>query len=146
MRRVELTKKEAHVLGLNLEGKATGYSRKELRWLDRTMDAIEDATGEYHRRIERVAAQHRAMRRKTSDQVELARIAEEESRAVEAINEEDGGSRIVLTLEEAEYDFVKDQWGAMNSFRGGREVRRMVMAIDAAVEGAEKVKMPEAPG
>ena len=44
--------------------------------------------------------------------------------------------RMKVALEDADYDFLKEIWDVTSSYRGGADVRKLVLGIDDAIQGA----------
>ena len=44
--------------------------------------------------------------------------------------------KFCIQLEDADYAFLKEIWDVTSSYRGGADVRKLVLGIDDAIQGA----------
>lgn len=146
MRRIEMTKLQARVLGLNLEIKPQGFSHRELRVLEQIQLKIDEALGTYQERLDGAVAEARGLAREARRQhagnapvlqQALAAIAQAQNDEVEELNERYGREQVTLMLHDLEYRLASEAFGAIESFSGAREARRAIIAITDALSRAD---------
>ena len=124
---------------MGLEGRQSGYSRGELRRLDRQIiPAIEEAIGEeYGVAIE--AAIKRGQRELTEaspDQFAMQGAILRRDEEIEGVNRALGKEPATIMLEDADYELVRASL-PQDGLLGSREARKLSLAIEDAVESAK---------
>lgn len=154
MRLLHLTRYQVRVLGLTIEQKPEGFSRSELRQLDRLEARLDEVQAEYLTAFELVLEETRCRAEKLSQDVtqmtvlereqnatQMAALEREQNTRIRKLNEGMGAVEVDVLLEGGEYEFLKRIWEGRTSFNGNREIRRVVLAVDDAIEQAETIDL-----
>lgn len=130
-----LTKRCAHVLIDNVEKNAKGYSRRELRQLDRLADSIDGECDD-------LMGKSRALLRKCNERLRSGEpqpvVQQEYEDEQKELNEVIGAELLEFDLGETDFDFLKSKWDGVERTSGTRDIRKIVLAIESGFEAAAK--------
>lgn len=135
-----ITVRQAHLLLQLLEQNTKGYDRPQLRKLDRIADMIESE-------VDGFTQSHRELLEETQAKLALAvesdrpGLQREYDQAAKKLNESDGAKELKFLLDNSERDFLRSAWAKGDSYRGVKDVRKSILAIDDAMEAIEAVKV-----
>lgn len=130
-----LTKRQGHLLRTNLEGAAKGYSRRDLRQLDRLADEMEEMCVDF---MDQCNALMRESKRRVRDGEAQSSVQEEYDLEQRELNEGIGSKVIEFEVAQTDFEWLKRKWYDLDNFSGAHEVRKVVIAIDDAFTEAEK--------
>lgn len=135
-----ITVRQAQLLLQLLEQNAKGYDRPQLRKLDRIADMIESEVNGF-------TQSHRELLEDTQAKLVLAVESERPGlqrkydQAAKELNESDGAKELKFLFDNSERDFLRNTWAKGDSYRGVKDVRKSILAIDDAMDGIEAVKV-----
>mgnify|MGYP001613511893 CR=1 FL=1 len=124
---------------MGLEGRQSGYSRGELRRLDRQIiPAIEEAIGEEYALAIDTAIKRgqRELTEASPDQFAMQGAILRRDEEIEGINRALGKEPATIMLEDADYELVRASL-PQDGLLGSREARKLSLAIEDAVESAK---------
>lgn len=152
LKAIHLTRQELRVLGDALDAKESGYSRHDVRRLDRVQAKIEETLGAFGTRIALLARQAeidaREIRAEGFRDDGAARIGYLNARLndqIEELVETLGAEEVDLLLEADELQFVQQAFGAIDKWRGAKQIRRWMLAIDRALDKENVRDVPVGP-
>ena len=116
MKTVRLTKQQARLLRMQIEGKESGYTIGDLRKVDKFLAAMDKLTADYDEKIDAISN------------------AEE----VEALDDNLGSEEISFSVEDAWFDCVKSAWKSVKNWMGNKKARALILAIDDSLGNAEE--------
>lgn len=118
MKTLSFSKKQLRILTLQLQQTGDGFTIPQLRSLDKVLTVMEKPIEDFNSKITDL------LRTSTSEN------QEEVNSAMETLLSFHGSEEVNLELEDADFDFIKTQWSATKGFKGDKEVREIVIAID----------------
>lgn len=134
MKQFILSKAAARVIYIQLEGKGEGYTIKQIRLLDKIMIPFETVLTGYNSKIDTRIEQAKEELRQNPDDQEI--INESMNNDLDSITENEGKELITINLEDEQFIFIKEIWDAISGFRGGKDVRRLVLEVDDSLNHA----------
>lgn len=142
MKQIKLSKRALRILSLQLQQKGEGFTIKQIRQLDKVLDVVEPELKEYDEAIEKVLSESREKINKIDKEsvnysILFKEVDREASKEVEKIDEEYGVAEVKLKLEDSDFDFLKEQWTPTKGLAGNKSTRKVIIAIDDAIENPE---------
>lgn len=138
-----MTVKQAqHMLQL-LEQNAKGYDRPQLRKLDRIAEMIDDKVAKFTAGHELLLDRSR-LKLLSATAAEAPLLQREYDAAAKELNEREGAAQAVFLLDKSQTDFIRHGWSQTDGFRGFKEIRQSVIAIDDALDAIKAVAVEEA--
>lgn len=145
MKSFRLTRSELHLLRESVptspypadpNGRQQGYSFDDLEMVEKIIPALDVALGEYRterrnntlhvdREMRRLRQSKDQGERELSAQIVLDASAE----AIEALDQRLGGEQVVVSLEDAEAEWLMENWSKRTNWNGADAVRGAILAI-----------------
>lgn len=141
MKQITLSKASTRNLSQQLDGKADGFTVKQLRMLDRIQTTIEDAIGDYNKPIDDlVKAAQKDLANDPSPE-HTQEVNTKLNTALDEYTEKYGAEKVNLLFEDEQFSFIKDIWDAASGFRGNLAARKILLEIDDSLEQAQEVNV-----
>jgi hypothetical protein len=134
MKAIALTNKELRLLSNQLQNFNVGYTVQQIRSLDKVIQSVELVLQPFNEGLNKILS------------IIVSQVNEKEKAEGEATKQKkleeylktDGDKKVTVSLEDAEYEFVKLVWSKMATFSGIKEAREAVIKIDDAIQLAEQ--------
>lgn len=140
MQQISLSKAALRMLGQQLELKSDGYTRQQLRTLDKVLDIIDGEISIYNTSIDALIEQGKKDFLVNPEAVN--EINTTVNTEIEKLTETVGKETVSLTFEDAQFTFIKEVFDTIGGFLGNKDVRKTVFEIEDAISN---VKTPAAP-
>ena len=132
MKNISLPNKELRLLSNQLQNFNVGYTVQQIRLLDKIIRSMEVILQPFNEGLTKILS------------IVVSQLNEKEKAEGEATKQQkleeylktDGDKLVTVSLEDAEFDFVKLVWSKMATFSGSKEAREAVIKIDDAIESA----------
>lgn len=131
MQQISLSKASLRMLGQQLEMKADGYTRQQLRTLDKVMDVIDSTIGDYNTSIDTLINQ--AKKNIAANPENANQINETLNAELNKLYETVGKEGVSPMFEDAQFTFIKEVFDLIEGFLGNKEVRKTVFEIEDAL-------------
>ncbi len=121
MKTITLSAQELRILTLQIQAKGDGYSIGQLRQLDKVLDVLEEPIESYNASVEILAKEN----------------PEDLNQKLENLTVLPENQNKIVEIEDSDFDFVKELWSQTQGFLGNSEARKVILAIDDALNGAK---------
>ena len=138
MRQIKLSKHALRIFTMQLEQKGEGFNIGDLRKLDKVLTVLEVPLSEYNSKIEHEIKETRRAIKEAPTMVDSLNQALNDK--LDQLQESEGKDQVTVTLEDDPYAFVLDLWTNTKGFLGKKEVRKVVIELDDALNNAKMVE------
>jgi hypothetical protein len=131
MKNISLPNKELRVLSAQLQNFNQGFTVAQIKSLDKVVRIMESVLQPFSEGLDKII-------RSVINQVDEKEKAEGEAKKQKELEDfvnTEGEKKVTCTLEDPDFEFVKQVWSRMGNLRGDKDTRELVIKIDNAING-----------
>jgi hypothetical protein len=138
MKQITISKQALNILYNNLESNPKGFSRKELRQMDKIIIEIFDPfMSDFRNNLEKLLQE--AKKKTEENPKDASLISEKFNILIENLFNTQGKEKVNLKLEDADFDFLKNYWDKQDNFSGVKKTRQLIFEIENSLNHAEPI-------